>query len=202
MSFGSWPGLVGEYAIAVTGVHYSIGGHSHGVERINDDVSCCSFPSVSPWSDQNPTLCSSGYHPCFANRQEAEKTSALNSHGRHSDLDVPGSCNLPPFSCRGPMLFVGVCCSRAEPACHLLFDANRGREKESRQQRLEFISLQTDINASKPSPPTQVIRMCLGKRKHSCGPLSPHFLTATTHGDFHNLFTRGLPGCHASWMLR
>ena len=94
MCLGSWPGLIGEYAIAVTGVHYSIGGHSHGVERINDDVSCCSSPSMSPWSDQNPTLCSSGFHPCFANRQEAEKTSALNSHGRHSDLDVPGSCNL------------------------------------------------------------------------------------------------------------
>lgn len=109
---------------------------------------------------------------------------------------------LVTFSCRGPMLFVGVCCSRAEPACHLLFDANRGREKESRQQRLKFISLQTDINASKPSPPVQLNRMCLGKRKHSCGPLSPHFFTATTHGDFHNLFTRGLPGCHASWMLR
>ena len=199
MCLGSWPGLIGEYAIAVTGVHYSIGGHSHGVERVNDDVLCCVvLPPVYLRGQTKTRHCVprviilvSRIVKKLRRRPRSTRTVAIQT----STFRV-----LVTFSCRGPMLFVGVCCSRAEPACHLLFDANRGGEKESRQQRLNFISLQTDINASKPSPPVQLNRMCLGKRTHSCGPLSPHFLTATSHDDFHNLITRG--ACHASWMLR
>ena len=101
MCSGCWPGIIGEHVIAVTGVHSSIGGHSHGVERVNDEVSCCSSTSVSLWSfaDQNLTLCLSGSHPCFANREEAEKNVRARNRTvaiQTSTLRLPGSCNLSP----------------------------------------------------------------------------------------------------------
>ena len=96
MCSGSWPGIIGEYVIAVTGVHSSIGGHSHGVERVNYEVLCCFSTTMSPWSfaNQNPTLCPLGYHPCFANREEAGKNVRAQSRTVAIQTSTPGSCNL------------------------------------------------------------------------------------------------------------
>ena len=106
MCSGCWPGIIGEHVIAVTGVHSSIGGHSHGVERVNDEVSCCSSTSVSLWSfaDQNLTLCLSGSHPCFANREEAEKNVRARNRTVAIQTSTPGSCNLLPPGSHAPTL--------------------------------------------------------------------------------------------------